>query len=368
MPFDPAAITSPFRMQPGLRRVAPGTPAVHAAPPGSPEFQAKLAALAHDADQCLVGSAEVDARPALRAIAEAAGRDCPQALMLRGDRLVSAALGLVVDVETGELFALPAGLADLPAEVTTSSRWAAKSGDTSKATPSRAARANEADCAASPHASAHERLSTLPPAQRAAALASLTLREDFALIDAASVSLPWMAVCLPSHWDPSEKAGLGFAAVHAPVADSDNVRAAGAHLLALVSGEQRWERFVWTLTPWPGLDQHPARHPTPAWPGEAQADAAAVLDLATLRTERQGFIPLPGRRQTVFTIEVQARPLRQALADEGVDPVTLAGALASMSDAVLAYRNLTSARERLCAGLTALAAAQPAPAAPPTCP
>ncbi|MEY2689845.1 MAG: hypothetical protein RL375_4044, partial [Pseudomonadota bacterium] len=54
MPFDPAAITSPFRMQPGLRRVAPGTPAVHAAPPGSPAFAAKLAALAARAEQCLV--------------------------------------------------------------------------------------------------------------------------------------------------------------------------------------------------------------------------------------------------------------------------------------------------------------------------
>jgi hypothetical protein len=327
MPFDPAAITSPFRMQPGLRRVAPGTPAVHAAPPGSPEFEAKLAALALHADHCLVGSADVDARPALRAIGQAAGRDCPAALGLSADlsRLQSEALGLVIDLDNGSI--TPLG---------------------------------------TPHSQAQAVLAALAPGQRAAALVSLALREDFALVDAASASLPWMAVCLPSHWDPREKVGQDFRTVHAPVADSDNVRAAGAHLLALVSGEQLWERFVWTLTPWPGLDQHPARHATPAWPTEARADGDTLLDLATLRTERQGFIPLPGRRQAVFTIEVQARPLRRAMADEGVEPAALSTALASMSDAVLAYRNLAPARDRLCAGLNALVAAQqPASASTP---
>jgi hypothetical protein len=331
MPFDPAAITAPFRMQPGLRRVAPGMPAVHAAPPGSPAFVAKLAALARHADQCLVASPGVDAQPALRAIATTAAHDCPGALTLSADtaRLVSPALGLAVDLASGSVTA-------------------------------------GGEPHAEPHADARAVLTQLAPEWRATALACLALLEDFALIDAASVSLPWMAVCLPSHWDPREKAGHGFAAVHAPVADSDTVRAAGAHLCALVSGTQIWERFVWTLTPWPGLDQHPERHPTPPWPDEAQADAAALLALATLRTERQGFIPLPagpsGQRQAVFTIEVQARPLHHALAHEAVHPAALAAALASMSDAVLDYRGLTTARDRLLAGLHALVATAPDPA------
>ena len=318
MPFDPAAITSPFRMQPGLRRVAPGTAAVHAAPQGSPEFDAKLAALASHADQCLVGSADVDARPALHAIGQAAGRDCPAALSLSADlgRLQSEALGLVVDLDNGSIAQL-----------------------------------------GTPHGQAQAVLAALAPGQRAAALVSLALREDFALVDAASASLPWMAVCLPSHWDPREKVGQDFRAVHAPVADSDNVRAAAAHLLALVCGEQRWERFVWTVTTWPSLDQHPERHLKRLWP-EA-ASAAELLDIATFRTERQGFIALPatqqGKGQAVFTIEVQARPLRQALMDEGVDPAALSAALASMTDAVLAYRSLGPARDRLCAGLDAIA-------------
>ncbi|MEY2690200.1 MAG: hypothetical protein RL375_4400, partial [Pseudomonadota bacterium] len=322
----------------------------------------------------LVTSPGADALPALRAIAQAATRDCPAALSLSADgtRLQARLLGLAVDLATGDLAALASAQADDLALTRPQANDHTSSDVISDSTRHRSAEDGaapnaadaQADVQTDAQADVHAVLTRLAPEWRAAALTCLALLEDFALVDAASVSLPWMAVCLPSHWDPREKAGLGFAAVHAPVADSDNVRAAAAHLLALVSGEQIWERFVWTLTTWPGLDQHPERHLKRPWPGDGEANPADLLDLATLRTERQGFIPLPGRRQAVFTIEVQARPLRQALAQEGVAPAALSAALASMSDAVLAYRSLTTARDRLCAGLDALAAASPHPGTP----
>ncbi|MEY4752076.1 MAG: hypothetical protein RIQ60_4290 [Pseudomonadota bacterium] len=338
MPFDPRAITTPFRMQPGLRRVAPGTAALHAAPPGSAAFEAKLAVLsrgaAHATAHCLVGLPGAGLIAALRLVAETAQQCCPAALQWRAGRLLSPALGLACSPE-GDL--------------------APSDEDSNTACP--------------PHPGAWAVLRALPATQRAAGLASLSLQEDLALIDAATASLPWMAVCLPSHWDPAEKVGRDFRSVHAPVADNHRVHAAGPQLLALVSAGQAWERFVWTLTPWPGLDQHPLRHERRPWPQHCSADA--LLDLAVLRTERQGFLPLAaasgsvngdGRpvRQAVFTIEVQARPLRQALGEEfapaTVTPGHLADALASMSDAVLAYRSLTPARDRLVAGLRALQA------------
>lgn len=310
MPFDPAALTAPFRMQPGLRRVAPGTPAVQAAPPGSPAFAAKLAALRDHAGQCLVSVEGVDARPALARLGEVAAQDAPQALAGDGSRLNAPALGLAVRLEDGALAPL-----------------------------------------AAPHAEVQALLQSLPAPWRAAALASLALLEDLALIDAQAAALPWMAVCLPSHWDPRKKVGLDFRQVHAPVADSERVQQAGPPLLRLVSGAERWERFVWTVTRHDGLDQHPARHLRRPWPDEASA--AELLALATFRTERQGFLPLPGRAQALFTIEVQARPLTQALREEGLDAAVLHDALASMSDAVLAYRGLAPARDRLCAALRA---------------
>jgi hypothetical protein len=72
--------------------------------------------------------------------------------------------------------------------------------------------------------------------------------------------------------------------------------------------------------------------------------------LATFRTERQTFIPVPGAGQAIFTIHVESRPLTQAATGAEVAK-PLHAALSSMSDAVLAYRGLSSARDRLLAWL-----------------
>src|SRR5512133_2863610 len=48
----------------------------------------------------------------------------------------------------------------------------------------------------------------------------LAFEEDFAVLDGATGTLPWLCVCVPSHWAPEDKLGLDFAAVHAPVADN----------------------------------------------------------------------------------------------------------------------------------------------------
>ena len=67
---------------------------------------------------------------------------------------------------------------------------------------------------------------------------------------------------------------------------------------------------------------------------------------AFFRTERQTFVPLPAHRQAVFTIRVSLVPLTQALTD-ATQARQVHDALASMSPAVLDYRGLTGARDRL---------------------
>ena len=59
--------------------------------------------------------------------------------------------------------------------------------------------------------------------------------------------------------------------------------------------------------------------------------------------------------QAVFTIEVDVQPLSRALVRRA-DALRMRDALASMSDAVLGYRGLAPARERLVAGIAAHAA------------
>lgn len=176
----------------------------------------------------------------------------------------------------------------------------------------------------------------------------LAFEEDFAVLDGADGTLPWLCVCVPSHWAPEDKVGLPFAAVHAPVADNQALLAAGAQLVRLVTSGERFERFVWTLTPSGRYDQHPRRHPRAPWPDTA--DPAAFAAQCFLRSERQTFFPVPGTRQAVFTIRVVLQPLNEAVRN-GAEARRLHESLGSMSDAVLAYKNLAPARDRVLAWL-----------------
>jgi hypothetical protein len=176
----------------------------------------------------------------------------------------------------------------------------------------------------------------------------LAFEEDFALLDGDSSTLPWLGVCVPSHWAPEDKLGRPFAAVHAPVADNQELLAASRQLVQLVTGGEHFERFVWTLTPSGRYDQHPRRHARTPWP--QAADPAAFAGQCFLRSERQTFFPVPGRRQAIFTIRVTLQPLAEA-AQSREDAQRLHDALASMSDAVLAYKNLAAARAPLLAWL-----------------
>jgi dimethylamine monooxygenase subunit A len=177
----------------------------------------------------------------------------------------------------------------------------------------------------------------------------LAFEEDFAVLEAQGTTLPWLCVCVPSHWAPEDKLGLPFPAVHAPVADNGALLAAASHLVRLVTSGDRFERFVWTVTPSGRYDQHPHRHARAPWP--ATADPAAFATQCFLRAERQTFFPMPGAPgQAVFTIRVMLQPLVEAV-QGAQDARRLHDALASMSDAVLAYKNLAPARDRLLAWL-----------------
>lgn len=183
----------------------------------------------------------------------------------------------------------------------------------------------------------------------------LAFEEDFAVLDGADATLPWLCVLVPSHWAPEDKLGLPFAAVHAPVADNATLLAASRHLVELATGGDRWERFVWTVTPSPRHDQHPRRHPRAPWP-DAGLPPEAFAAQCWLRAERQTFLPVgQGTRQAVFTIRVMLAPLTQAV-DSPQKAQRLHAALASMSPAVLAYKSLAPAREPLLRWLAGRAA------------
>jgi hypothetical protein len=302
--FDFSLVSAPFRMQPGLRRVVSGAAQLTASAPGGRHLREKVAVLGSFADQALLSTPGVDELVVLRAVAAEAGRSSPGTFLVATTpegttRIDAPRLGWALD-SAGR----PSGDGD---------------------------------------ASIGALLAALPAGRRPSALLSLAFEEDFAVIDGASATIPWLAVCLPSRWAPEEKIGRHFAEVHAPVADNEMLVAASASLARLVTGDERWERFVWTISADPRLHQHPARGKVD-WP-EA-ADAEAVIALASLRHEHQTFIPVLRTGQAVFTIRVASEPLDAALGSRD-DAARLHAALASMSPAVLAYRGLAPVRERL---------------------
>lgn len=311
MSFDfDAGVHLPHRMQPGLRRLAPGAAQLTAtAVPNRGvvrHLREKLAVLWAFREQALLTTPGFDAGPALRALAAHAAAEQPQALQVDGDHWRAPGLGWALDA------------AEQPHDIGTA--WP----------------------------EIGTLLQQVPPEWRRTALLSLAFAEDFAVLDAATGTLPWLAVALPSMWAPELKIGRSFADVHAPVADNRLIVGAAPQLVTLVTGTARWERFVWTLTAHPRLHGHPQRVDPARWP--AGLDDEQLAAQTWWRTERQTFIPVPAEpgapRQAVFTILVNVTPLAQAFT-EAAQAARVHDALASMTDAMLAYRGLAEARPAL---------------------
>lgn len=307
-----AAVTAPFRMQPGLRRLAPGAAQLTPLAPGSRHQREKLAVLSSFWQEALLQAEGFDAGPALATVCSQAAQEHPQAWAWDGHTAQALLLGAAVQARSGEVRQTAAGVFGLGDEITR--------------------------C-----------LVGLPPAWRLAALLGLAFAEDLAVIDGRDGCIPWLAVTLPSHWAPETKIGRHFASVHAPVADNALLLRAADALARMVSGPDRWERFVWNVTDHPRLHAHPARTDPQRW-------AHTAVDQAWWRTERQSFIPVAGHEQAVFTIEVQVQRLEEALPTPAHAQALMA-AIASMSPAVLDYRNLAGVREPLLAWLAGRSAA-----------
>lgn len=193
------------------------------------------------------------------------------------------------------------------------------------------------------------------------------LQEDFAILhdepDAAgagTLRARFLSVCFPSNWDPAEKLGQDFAAIHAPVADNALLMAGARGIVDMAFRQAPMLRHVWLLTPDGELPQHPQTRRTRWADAVAQADAAGgrLVDRVFFRVERQTTLPLPALGRGVFFIRVMTAPLTAVLAVAPERAAGLREALHSMSEAIVAYRGMAAVRPRLLAELDALAAAQ----------
>ncbi len=195
------------------------------------------------------------------------------------------------------------------------------------------------------------RLPPLPQGERYGALVASALQEDFVILkhEGDSLRTEYLSVCFPSRWDPRDKLGLDFAAIHAPVADSEQLRAAGPNLMTLAFMKQPMLRHVWLISPSPSLDQHPDKNE--AWWSELLADVSPLLPRLYFRVERQTTLPLPQFQRAVFFIRMMMCPLLDVLSVGTGRAAELAATLRSMTPAIVAYRGMTDALPRLLAEL-----------------
>ena len=191
MAFDFASVQSPFRMQPGLRRLAQGAQQLTPASPNSPHVREKLQAL-REAPHTVLGCATgFDPKPAVQALIDHAVAERPEALGRVGRGIEARQLGWAVDGDQA--------MGNGPIEV--------------------------GNC-----------LRQLDPEWRTAALLCLAFEEDFAIVHSATTRIPWLAVALPGGRQrptaccqrPSDAVGDGAAALGAICLDHHARRALAA--------------------------------------------------------------------------------------------------------------------------------------------
>ena len=90
MPFDFSAVSAPFRMQPGLRRLAPGVPQLTPSRPGDGTLTEKLHVLQHWPMDALVAAPGFDAGAALAALCAQAAQEHPDAFAWDGRSAIQA--------------------------------------------------------------------------------------------------------------------------------------------------------------------------------------------------------------------------------------------------------------------------------------
>src|SRR5690606_11741947 len=112
----------------------------------------------------------------------------------------------------------------------------------------------------------------------------------------------------PSGWDPVEKLGTGFHAIHEPIADNARLLGSSANVMKALLTKGPYIRHAWSVTLHPGRDSHPdVRRPdlTP----EQWADPEIVAAHTYLRMERQTTYPMPDLGRGLFTIRIYVDPL-----------------------------------------------------------
>ena len=139
-------------------------------------------------------------------------------------------------------------------------------------------------------------------------------------------------VAFPSSWNAGEKVGKSLSELHEPIADNEALlRASNGIMRAMTSG-QSFHRYTWGISSLNGYSNHPLYE-------KPEFDS---LDNLTFRVEHERTATVTQSSTAVFLIHVDIYPLKDVLkTDFGL----IKGAIDSMSESVLKYKNLNKVKE-----------------------
>ncbi len=194
-----------------------------------------------------------------------------------------------------------------------------------------------------------EHLDSLTPFARLSDLLTLSIQEDLAMMHktgegATDDRAECLFVALPTHWDPKEKLGLDFGAIHVPIAHSKTFNKAQGNLMKAMTYKGPFVRYNWGMSSSDDLSLNPillvGDHSLAAEDLADITDPQQLVDRLYFRTERQTLVPFPHLHRSIFTIRIFQQPLREALNTQERRK-DFAEAVASMTPEVLRYRGMT---------------------------
>src|SRR5262249_19156169 len=122
--------------------------------------------------------------------------------------------------------------------------------------------------------------------------------------------------------------------LHVPVPGFVDGPAAARSMVEAMVARGPYVRFVWTVCSDLALDHHPEQRPPARWHDLTARDAWC------LRVERQGTVPLPQVRASLFLIRTYLYPLQTLTSAQ---QTTLLQALTVVPEVVRAYKGLPEA-------------------------
>ena len=191
-------------------------------------------------------------------------------------------------------------------------------------------------------------LESLSPFEKLADLLTLSMQEDLALMHktgegATDDRAECLFVALPTHWDPKEKLGLDFGAIHVPIAHSKTFNKAQGSLMKAMTYKGPFVRYNWGLSSSDDLSLNTlllGDHSLAAKDLPDITDPQQLINRLYFRTERQTLVPFAHLHRSIFTIRVFQQPLKTAL-NTDARKKDFAEAVASMTPEILSYRGMT---------------------------